>query len=99
MLAMVRASAVSVLPAVLVKGHDEALVLYAGHAGVVPVLAGEHLLLAVPGLPPDVGVLRPVEPQQGHHHLACNITIIIIIIIITAPLRHVNIEVACLDKP
>ena len=61
---MVRASAVSVLPAVLVKGHDEALVLDAGHAGVVPVLAGEHLLLAVLGLLPDVGELRPVEPQQ-----------------------------------
>ena len=56
-------------PAVFIKGHDEAFVFNAGDGGVVPVLAGEHLVTAVLGLPPNVRVLRPIEPQQRHHHL------------------------------
>ena len=62
----------SQLPAVLVEGHHEALVLNAGHRGEVPVFAGEHLVPAVVRLPADVCVLRTVEPEQRHHHLACN---------------------------
>ena len=61
---------VSQLPAVLVEGHHEALVLNAGHRGEVPVFAGEHLVPAVVRLPADVCVLRSVEPEQRHHHLA-----------------------------
>ena len=57
-------------PAVLVEGHDEALVLDAGNGGVVAVLAGENLLSAIVLLATDVRVLRPVEPEQGHHHLS-----------------------------
>lgn len=51
-------------PAVFVECHDEAFVLNAGHRGKVPVLAGEHLVPAVPWLSADVSVLRTVEPQQ-----------------------------------
>ncbi len=58
-------------PAVLVNSHDVALVLYAGDGGVVPVPGGEDLLRQVLHLPPNVRVLRSVEPQQRHHHLAC----------------------------
>ena len=54
---------VPVPPAILIEGHDEALVLDAGHRGEVPVLAGEHLVTAVPSLSANVCVLRPVEPQ------------------------------------
>ena len=57
-------------PAVLVEGHDEALVLDAGNGGVVAVLARENLLSAIFLLATDVRVLRPVEPEQGHHHLS-----------------------------
>ena len=57
-------------PAVLVEGHDEALVLNAGDGGVVAVLAGENLLSAIFLLATDVRVLRSVEPEQGHHHLS-----------------------------
>ena len=57
-------------PAVLVEGHDEALVLNAGNRGVVAVLAGENLLSAIFLLATNVRVLRPVEPEQGHHHLS-----------------------------
>ena len=57
-------------PAVLVEGHDEALVLNAGNRGVVAVLAGENLLSAIFLLATDVRVLRSVEPEQGHHHLS-----------------------------
>ena len=57
-------------PAVLVEGHDEALVLDAGNGGVVAVLASEDLLSAIFLLATDVRVLRPVEPEQGHHHLS-----------------------------
>jgi len=67
---------VPVPPAILIEGHDEALVLDAGDGGVVPVLAGKHLHAcsgAVLLLPPDVGVLGPVEPEEGHHHLSCGI--------------------------
>ena len=62
-------------PAVLVEGHDEALVLNAGNRGVVAVLAGKNLFSAVFLLPPDVRVFRPVEPEQRHHHLACKLSI------------------------
>lgn len=57
-------------PAILVEGHDEALVLDAGHGGVVPVLAGKDLLGEVALLPADVCVLGPVVPEEGHHHFA-----------------------------
>ena len=64
------AGGAGLLPAVLVERHHEALVLDAGHGGEVPVLAGEHLVLGVLGLAADVRVLRPVEPEERHHHLA-----------------------------
>ena len=57
-------------PAILVEGHDEALVLDAGNGRVVAVLACENLLSAIFLLATDVRVFRPVEPEQGHHHLS-----------------------------
>ena len=63
-------TAIADIPAVLVEGHDEALVLDAGNRGVVAVLAREDLLSAIFLLATDVRVLRPVEPEQGHHHLS-----------------------------
>ena len=62
-------------PAVLVEGHDEALVLNAGNRGVVAVLAGKNLLNAIFLLPTDVRVFRPVKPEQRHHHLPCKLSI------------------------
>ena len=62
-------------PAVLIEGHDEALVLDAGNRGVVAVLAGKNLFSAILLLPPDVRVFRPVEPEKRHHHLACKLSI------------------------
>ena len=56
-------------PAVFIEGHDEALVLDAGNRGVVAVLACEDLLSAIFLLATDVRVLRPVEPEERHHHL------------------------------
>ena len=50
-------------PAVLIEGHDEALVLDAGDGGVVAVLARENLLSTIFLLATDVRVLRPVEPE------------------------------------
>ena len=60
-------------PAVLVEGHDEALVLDAGNGGVVAVLAGKNLLSTIFFLPTDVRVFGPVEPEQRHHHLPCKL--------------------------
>ena len=64
MVRMVEFKIISCLPAIFVECHDEALVFNAGHRGEVPVLAGEHLVPAVPGLSADVCVLRAVEPEQ-----------------------------------
>ena len=62
-------------PAVLIEGHDEALVLNAGNRGVVAVFARKNLFWAVLLLATDVSVFRPVEPEQRHHHLACKLSI------------------------
>ena len=66
-------------PAVLVEGHDEALVLDAGNGGVVAVLARKNLFDTILLLPTDVRVFRPVEPEQRHHHLPCKLLISILV--------------------
>jgi len=56
--------------AVLIEGHDEALVFNAGNGGVVSMLACKNLLSAILILAADVCVFGSVEPEQRHHHLA-----------------------------
>ena len=58
-------------PAVLIEGHDEALVFNTGNGGVVSMLACKNLLSAILILAADVCVFGSVEPEQRHHHLAC----------------------------
>ncbi len=64
------------LPAVLVEGEDVALVLDAGDAADVAVARGEQLVVEVAQRSPSaVRVLRPVVPQQRHHHLAVGVVL------------------------
>lgn len=58
-------------PAVLVEGKDIAAVLNACNTQVVPMLGGKYLIREVVWAPARVGVLWPVVPQYGHHHVSC----------------------------
>lgn len=62
------------LPAIFIKCQHVALVFYTSYTVVVLVSRGKHLVNPIYVLSSLLRVLRPVIPQQRHHHFTCKKT-------------------------